>query len=471
MSAGASSRGHDTTTALRRLSRSAGDGRPVAPVRMLHLGVGNFFRAHQAWYTDRSPGARQWGIAAFTGRRPQLADELSAQDCLYTLVTRRPDGDRFEVVSSISEAHAAADHDAWLRLFAAPSVGLVTITVTEAGYLRAADGGLDTDSSAVQEDLDALRADPRALVHTAPLRLVAGLLARRAAGAGPITLVPCDNLPDNAATLRRVVRDAIERVDPELAPWADQHVGWVTTMVDRITPATTDADRELVRAGTGVDDAVPVVTEPFHEWVLSGDFRTGHPGWDAAGARIVPDVVPFEQRKLWLLNGSHSLLAYAGSARGNATVAEAVADPTCRGWVEQWWDEAARHLTLGTAEVTAYRAALLERFGNPAIRHALAQIATDGSQKIPARVLPVLRAELGQGRVPDGATRIVAAWIRHLRGAGAPVQDARADEVQPLAQGAPEQAVRAVLGWLDPALASDERLVAAVLGHLTELAR
>ncbi len=462
-----SARTDDPAPAARRLSR--GDGRPAAPARIVHLGIGNFARAHQVWYTDRSPDAPEWGIAAFTGNRPDLADGLNRQDCLYTLVTRGRDGDRFEVVSSISEAHAAADHSAWLRRIADPQTALVTMTITEAGYAQGATGGLDTDSPAVAGDLDALRRDPTARVRTAPLRLVAGLLARRAAEAGPITLVPCDNLPRNGAALRRVIEDAARLVDPTLPAWLEQHTGWVTTMVDRITPATTDADRDLVRERTGLDDALPVVTEPFHEWVLSDDFRTARPGWEDAGARIVADVEPFEQRKLWLLNGSHSLLAYAGSARGHETVAAAIADPVCRGWVEQWWDEAARHLSIEATEITRYRSALLGRYGNPAIRHSLAQIAADGSQKVPARVLPVLRAELAQGRVPDGATRAVAAWIAHLRGAGAPVRDASADVVRPLAQADPQTAVRAVLDWLDPALAAHPEAVAAVRRQLSDL--
>jgi len=195
----------------------------------------------------------------------------------------------------------------------------------------------------------------------------------------------------------------------------------VTTMVDRITPRVTPEDVRAVASRTGWQDAVPVVTEPFTEWVLSGDFPAGRPAWDAAGARFVADVVPHETRKLLLLNGGHSLLAYAGSARGHDTIAGAVADPVCLAWLHQWWDEAVRHVPLPAAELSDYRAALLSRFTNPRIRHTLAQIASDGSQKVPIRVLPVLRAERAAGRMPPGAVRVLAAWIGHLRGAGAPV--------------------------------------------------
>jgi fructuronate reductase len=191
--------------------------------------------------------------------------------------------------------------------------------------------------------------------------------------------------------------------------------------------------------------------------VLSGDFPAGRPAWDAAGARFVADIEPHEYRKLWLLNGGHSLLAYAGSARGHETIAEAVADPVCRGWLEQWWDEAATHLPLPAEEITDYRAALRERWANPRIQHRLAQIAADGSQKVPIRILPVLRRERADGRIPPGAVRTLAAWIGHLRGAGVPVKDANAGPFVAAAGSA-----RDVLALLDPDLAADDALVAAV---------
>ena len=189
-------------------------------------------------------------------------------------------------------------------------------------------------------------------------------------------------------------------------------------MVDRITPHTTDDDRAAVRERAGVDDPVPVVTEPYVEWVLSGEFPQGRPHWEDVGARFVDDVVPWEHRKLWLLNGSHSLMAYAGTMRGHETVEQAISDPVVRGWVEQWWDDAARHLPLPAEEIAAYRAALLERYANPRIRHLLRQIAADGSQKVPIRILPTVRADLAEGRVPTGAARVLAAWVCHLRGRG-----------------------------------------------------
>jgi fructuronate reductase len=451
----------------RRLGRAAGDGRPAAPVRILHLGLGNFFRAHQAWYTDHSSDSDQWGIAAFTGRSAAMADTLAPQDGLYTLITKAPGGDDFSVISSISAVHGAHDHAAWLRYWASPQVAVLTLTVTEAAYLRAADGRLDASRPDVQADVAALRAGSAEAARTVPGRIVAGYLTRRAASAGPLTILPCDNLPQNGLALAAVVSDLARVVDPALGDWADATVSFGTTMVDRITPATTEEDRAAVLATTGVLDAAPVPTEPFSEWVIAGDFAAGRPDWESAGARVVDDVAPFEERKLWLLNGSHSLMAYAGPLRGHLTVDEAINDPAVRGWVEQWWDEASAHLPFPDDEIRAYRQALLDRYANPRIRHALAQIAADGSQKVPVRILPTLRAEHAAGRVPPGATRAVAAWAAHLRRHGASVTDVASAEVSALAGGTPEQAAVRVLEYLDVNLRADPRVVASVTEHLT----
>jgi fructuronate reductase len=453
------------------LSRAAGRGRPAPPVRLVHLGLGNFFRAHQAWYTEHAPDAEQWGIAAFAGRGSRLAETLDAQDGLYTLVTRAAAGDRFDVIGSVSRAHVASDHDAWLGYFASPQVRAVTVTITEAGYLRGADGALDRTRDDVQADVASLRRDPTARVLTAPARLVAGLAARRRADAGPLTLIPCDNLPDNGAVAARVVTDLADMVDPGLADWSSGSLSTVTTMVDRITPRTAPEDLVAVSESTGLRDDAPVVTEPFREWVISGDFPAGRPRWEDAGATFTDDITPFEHRKLWLLNGGHSLLAYAGAVRGHDTVAEAVADDTVRGWLAQWWTEASGHLSQGEGELAAYRTALLDRFANPRIRYLLAQIATDGSQKLPVRILPTLRQERAAGRTPAGASLVLGAWVLHLRGAGTPVADVRADEIVPLASGPLPNAVERVLTYLDPALGADTAVVSAVLDAAEQLGR
>ena len=441
----------------------------MAPVRIVHLGLGNFFRAHQCWYTEHARDAAEWGTAAFTGTSSDdLVDDLNTQDGLYTLVSRASDDDRFEVISSLSRAHVAADHDSWLRYFRAPGLSAVTITVTEAGYLRGATGGLDISRPEVEADVEILRTDLTGLVRTAPARLVAGLAARRNADAGPLALVPCDNTPSNGALTERVVHDLAELVDVDLASWLRDSVAVVTTMVDRITPRATPEDIRAVVEATGLDDRRPVVSEPFHEWVLSGAFPGGRPSWQDAGATFTDDVTPYEHRKLWLLNGAHSLLAYAGSIRGHTTVADAVGDETCQSWLEAWWAVASRHLDQPATEVADYRAALLDRFANARMRDRLDRIAADGSQKLPIRILPVLRAERAAERLPEAATRVLAAWICHLRGMGAPVTDARADEVVPLATGRLGDAVPQVLAWLDPALGSDPDVVVLVVDQCTE---
>jgi fructuronate reductase len=290
-----------------------------APARVVHLGLGAFARAHQAWYTHHAPDGADWPIAAFGGRSASLADALTASGGRYTLVTRAPDGDRFETITAITSAHGAGDTDAWLARLVDPATAVVTATVTEAGWHAAGP-------------------------TSAPARLVAGLDARRRADAGPLAVVPCDNLPANGEVAARVVTDVAARADDDLASWIAEQVSFVSTVVDRITPRTTDADRGAVRSATGVDDPSPVVTEPFSEWVLAGAFPGGRPAWDAVGARLVDDVAPFARRKVWLLNGAHSLLAYLGSIRGHATVDAAVADEVCAAAVARWWSAAGGHL-------------------------------------------------------------------------------------------------------------------------------
>ncbi|SDT08449.1 mannitol dehydrogenase family protein [Actinoplanes derwentensis] len=373
--------------------------------RMLHLGLGNFFRAHQAWYTAAAGG---WDIAAFTGRSPAVADALNAQGCRYTLITRGPSHDTDQELT-LAAAYPGADDAAWLREWAAPDLAVVTLTVTEAAY----------------------RPGPL------PRRLAAGLTARRDTNGGPVTLISCDNLPGNGTVLARLIT---QEADPALREWIAANVSFVDTVVDRITPASTPAD------GTAV------VTEPFTEWVLAGDFPAGRPAWEEAGARFVDDVAPYEQRKLWLLNGGHTLLAYVGSLRGHITVASAVADPYCRGLLEQWWDEADARLP----EAGVYRTSLLERWSNARIEHRLAQIAADGSVKIPVRIVPALLRARAEGRLPRPAVELLAAWTRHLRGESVPVRDT----------AAPTGAVPVVLRSLDERLAADEELVAAVFGAL-----
>lgn len=421
---------HDFTS-LPRLNR-AEHGRAAAPVRIIHLGIGNFTRAHQAWYTEHAPDTAQWGIAGFTGRSRRMVDKLAPQDNVYTLITSAPEGDSFEVISSISSMHEGGDMAALHKYFADPNVSIVTSTVTEAGYKSNAHGDLDVNDTDVSEDLAKLRNDVNVSeLATVPARIVAGLEARRAANAGAITILPCDNLAGNGAAFRRVVEQAIEAVDPTLLEWTRDNVAWATSMVDRITPATTDAELQTVAQDKGWYDVAPVRTEPFLEWVIRGDFPKGRPAWDKAGAVITDDVEPYEQRKLWMLNGSHSTLAYVGPLFGHESVAEAIADPQLRAWVNEWWDLAGSYLSVSSDD---YRAKLLERFSNPRIHHHLFQIATDGSQKLPVRIVPVAKHALADGHDITAPARAVAAWIVFLRRFGnTEAKDVNLDEVRKLA--------------------------------------
>ncbi len=359
----------NTPAGLPRLGRKE-DAAP--PVRIVHLGLGAFHRSHQAWFTAKAPDADEWGIAAFTGRKPDAAVSLAAQDGLFTLITRDADGDQVEVIDSIAEAVDGANTVRLNELLAEPRTSIVTLTVTEKVY---DDDGLDAPLS----------------------RLVRGLAARKKASAGPLAIVCCDNVASNAHMTRRTVLRLAQAFDPTLPAWVSANVSFVGTSVDRITPRVTDQDVAFVAEECGYYDASPVVAEPFASWILSGAFPGGRPAWDKAGAQFVQDIEPFENRKLWLLNGAHSTLAYSGRLRGHETVAGALADPVCRGAMEAFWDEAARHLTYPELDVPGYRAALLERFANPRISHYLAQIATDGSTKLRMRVVPVLRGERAAG--------------------------------------------------------------------------
>ena len=390
---------------------------PLPPVRIVHLGLGAFHRAHQAWYTAHAGNADEWGIAAFTGRSPATAEVLSRQDGLYTVIERSSAADRYEILPSLVEARDGADISRLAEKFASPDVALVTITVTEAGYRLRADGSPDTSDSALVQDLATLseaassRAQLGALSLTTMLgRLVAGLEARRRASRGGIAVVPCDNLPANGSLMSRGTIQAAEFVSPGLAEWVTQNVSFVSTSVDRITPRTTAADTQRLNAQREWADAAPVITEPFRDWVLSGSFPAGRPAWEDAGARFVDDIEPWERRKLWLLNGAHTLLSFGGLLRGHQTIAQAIADPVLIARVEQFWDEASAQLPAGLG-IVSYRAALLERFRNSRIEHRLAQIAEHGTRKLSLRIVPVAEASLRAGRLPGAAAFAIACWI------------------------------------------------------------
>jgi len=450
------------------LTRAALGGAEPAPVRIVHLGLGAFHRAHQAWYTARASDAAEWGIAAFTGRGPTAALELAPQNGLYSLVERSDTGDSVSVVRSIVEAHDGADVARLVELLASPSTAIVTITVTEAGYRLSADGTPDLSDDAVAADMAGF-ATGRA--QTTLGRLLLGLDARRRAGTGPLAVVPCDNMPDNGEVVGTAVTALAAAVDPALAAWIGDNVSFVSTSVDRITPKTTPDDLATVARLGGWHDAAAVVTEPFSDWVLSGDFPAGRPDWESAGARFVDEIGPFESRKLWLLNGAHSLLAYTARQRGHETVAAAIGDPACLAAVEAFWDAAVRHLPAAGLELPAYRAALLDRFRNARIEHRLAQIANDGSTKLRIRIAPIVLAERASGRSGAAGVAVIAGWISQLLPGGVlasgELTDPLAESLRSAALLPAVEAVPALLELVHPALAADAEVVARVLGSVS----
>ncbi len=454
--------------ALPRLTRQA-HGRPAAPERIVHIGCGNFHRAHEAWFTEHAPDADKWGIVEFGGHSDRMKDRLAPQGNVYTLVEAGPDPaqDKTEVISAISAFGSVKNMDDLLRRFEDPDIAIVSTTVTEAGYCADANRDLNTSDPHVQADIAALKKDPRALVSTMPARLVAGFLARRAAGAGAITVLPCDNIAGNGALTKAVVEQMIEEVDPGLLSWERDNVSWASTMVDRITPATTQADIDSVEQHCGWRDAAPVRCEPYIEWVIQGDFPAGRPAWDAAGAQFVTDVTPYEQRKLWMLNGSHTTLAYTGSVLGHESIYEAVRDPLLLGWINQWWDLAGSYLSVPSDE---YRAKLLERFRNPGIHHHLLQIGTDGSTKLPQRIVPVALKALKDGRSVEAPARTLAAWDCYLRDLPEQdIHDVSKQKAVALARSGSDTALRDVVAFISPDLAASSRFMDEVRVRVDEI--
>ena len=445
----------EATTAS-RLERSA----PRPPVRIVHLGVGAFHRAHQAWYTARASDAGEWGIAAFTGRSPDIAHRLAEQDGLYTLIERGAHGDRFEVVESIVRAEPGSNVDALVALVSSPDVAIVTLTITEAGYRLGDDDQPDRQDPAVAADLANLHrrigGGSDAVPPTTVLgKLVLGLDRRRRSGGGPLAIVSCDNVPNNGGRLGRGLLGFARGVSPELEEWMAQQVSFVDTSVDRITPRTTESDRVEVLKKTDRCDRAPVVTEPFSDWVLSGEFPAGRPAWETAGARFVDDIEPWERRKLWLLNGAHTLLAAAGPLLGHTTVAEAIDDGRCRQAVELLWADAGRHLPDGL-DLADYRRALVDRFQNPRIEHRLEQIASDSLRKLRLRIAPVAKLDIALGGTADGCATALAAWIVGVR------------QQQSVDQPRTDQSVAALVEVIDEALVANSSFVRRVDAAVSE---
>ncbi|GAB3217077.1 mannitol dehydrogenase family protein [Kineococcus gypseus] len=389
---------------------------PIEPDRLhtgiVHLGLGAFHRAHQAVHTLDAVLARgddRWGICGVSLRSDEVRRRLVPQDLLYSFSERGPDARPARIIPLLRQVLLAGqDSGAVVQQIAQPGVHLVTLTVTEKGYhLRR--GRLDLSDPAVLADLTAPA--PRT-----PVGLLArGLQARHAAGLPPVTVLSCDNVPHNGALLRGLVGQFLTAAGHE-STWLSA-TAFPDSMVDRITPATSPADLDAVEAELGMRDEAAVVAEPFTQWVVQDAFSGPRPGWEDAGVRIVPDVAPFEQAKLRILNATHSLLAYTGPLVGADTIAAAVQHPVLRAAAERMIDEDVRP-TLGVLvglDLTDYAAQVLRRFKNPALAHTTAQVGSDGSQKLPPRVLEVVRQRLAGGHLPRWSTLAVAAWALHVQ--------------------------------------------------------
>ena len=400
-------------------------------VGIVHLGLGNFHRAHQAIYTDDVLAADpSWGIAGVSLRAPDTRDALAPQDGLFTVVQRGEGEPSRRVVGSVVRLLVAPEDPACVvGLLAAPATRIVTLTITEKGYCRNAAGtGLDPRHPDILADLAAPER-PR----TMPGLLVAALVRRRAQGLPPFAVLSCDNLPANGTVTRAVLLEFARLAVPDIVGWLARELATPCTMVDRIVPATTEADRAELTARLGYADAWPVVTEPFSQWVIEDRFPLGRPAWERAGAIFARDVAPFETMKLRLLNGSHSTLAYLGLLLGLDTVAEAMAHAPLRQFVTDLARlELAPTLTLPVGQDgDAYLASLHRRFANPSVRHQLVQIAADGSQKLPQRLLAAAHERLAAGAGVARIATVIAGWIACWRRAAA--GDARFRLADPLA--------------------------------------
>ncbi|SKA06525.1 mannitol dehydrogenase family protein [Consotaella salsifontis] len=404
---------------------------------ILHLGVGAFHRAHQAVFMDdllaKDP---RWGIAgAQVINNTQLRDALAPQDFLYTVGLRSGDEAKLRVVGSLRSLVVPDGSDALIEKMCDPTIRIVSITVTEKGYCYdPATGDLAMNHPGIAADL----ANPHQPT-TLPGFITEALRRRRAAGTAPFTVLSCDNLPSNGITTRKVVTQFAESVDKDLAKFIAAEVAFPGTMVDRIVPATTEQDIAAVSAQLGLEDAWPVVTEPFIQWVIEDHFTNGRPDYESLGAEMVKDVEPYERMKHRMLNGSHSMIAYLGYLAGYETVAETMADRAFEKLIFDFMtEELAPTLHVPGVDLGGYRDALIARFKNTALKHRTWQIAMDGSQKLPQRMLGALRDRLESGESFDRLALGIAAWMRYVTGrdeheAAIDVRDPLADRLKKIA--------------------------------------
>jgi fructuronate reductase len=393
------------------VSRPSYDRSAVA-IGVVHLGAGAFHRAHQAWFLERLlPRDPRWGVCAVSLRSPDVRDALAGQDNLYTIAVR-DDAISYQVVGALRQLLVAPENpEAVLERLCAPGTHVVTITVTEKGYHYSADGMLDVSHRDIQNDLQN---------RSAPMSVV-GLLAealrrRRAENLPPFTVISCDNLADNGVRLARATAQFAGLLDADLARWISSEVAFPRTMVDSITPATTDGLRESVSQALGFEDRWPVQREAFVQWVIEEDSRGVMPDWESIGVTLTNNVPAYDHAKLRLLNGSHSMLAYVGSLAGYRTVAEAIGDADLYDVIRALMMDTLPSMEAPRGlDLKDYIEAILNRFRNPNMRHELSQIAWDGSQKLPVRILSTIRDSLLAGRPIDRHCLCVAAWMRFVR--------------------------------------------------------
>lgn len=387
--------------------------RDVRGTGIVHLGIGAFHRAHMGAYTDDviAAGAGDWRILGASLRSPTVRDQLRPQDGLYTLVERSAAGSKYRVIGSVADALVASEQREMLvGALAAPTTHIASLTITEKGYCRAADGSLDLTLAN----------------HLSVYAYLAEALERRRdARIAGLTLLSCDNLSGNGAQLKRLMTEYLGTHAPDLAQWFEAECTCPSTMVDRIVPATTEEDRRSVEATLGLRDEAAVITEPFSQWVIEDNFAGQRPPWEAHGATIADDVRPYETAKLRMLNGAHSALAYIGLRRGFDYVHQAIADPELAALINRLMrEEAATSLIAARGQdLDCYADDLIERFKNPALDHRLTQIAMDGSQKIPQRWLETLAFHGRNRQQCPAILAALSAWLRHIRGDNGYVDD------------------------------------------------
>ena len=447
-------------------------------VGIVHLGVGAFHRAHQAVFTEDAAvaaGHTTWGILGVSQRSDRVVTQLRPQDGLYGVLTVGRTRTSLRLIGSMRDvAFLRSESERVLGAIAAPSTHVVSLTVSEKGYRRATSGDVDLADPDLAADVAALGREVVSASGTddesarSPIgALTRGLARRYARDRTPVTVLCCDNMAHNGRVVATLVQQVLDAVPGSggLAAWVAAQVRFPVTMVDRITPATTDAHRAEAAGLLGLRDEALVVAEPFAQWVIEDAFAGPRPRWELAGATLTDDVAPFEQAKLRLLNGAHSAVAYLGALRGHRTIDQAVGDPEVLAAAQQLMAEAAATLRAPHGlDLDRYRAEILERFANPNIGYTTLQVAGDGSQKLPIRVLGTVADRLADDVVPQAAARTMAAWAvfvargRDVRGRRLPLDDPLAARLRDAAGGGDA-------GLADRMLAVPEVFPAAVREH------